>query len=455
METFDLIILGGGPAGYRAAQRAAQGGLKTVVFEKRSLGGVCLNEGCIPSKALLNSAKIYEYAAHGEKYGVSAENVKFDHPAAVARKDRVVKQLVKGIAFTMKKENVTVIQAIGIIKGRDAQGFKISAEGKEYQAKRLLIATGSQPVLPPIPGLREGFEKGFCLTSREILDLAEIPESLVIIGAGVIGLEMAAYFNAVGSSVTVIEMLEKIAGAADRDVTDVLYKNLKKKGVNFKLSCRVVEIGESCVTFEEKGENKAIEASKVLVSIGRTPVLNGLGIETIGIKTQKNAISTDEKLRTNVEGVYAAGDVNGKSMLAHTAYREAEVAVNNMLGIDDSINYNAVPSVIYTNPEVAVVGETLESALQKGINARAVNVSMRMSGRYMAEVEGGNGIVKLIVDTENNCLLGVHLAGSYTSEIIYGAAMMIETKMKVDDIKKTIFPHPTVCEVIREALFEL
>jgi dihydrolipoamide dehydrogenase len=298
-----------------------------------------------------------------------------------------------------------------------------------------------------------GLKRDF--TNREVLDLAEIPENLVIIGGGVIGLEMAAYFNAVGSHVTVIEMLEKIAGTTDSDVTEVLYKNYKKKGVNFKLSSSVVEIGDNFVAFEEKGEKKTIEASKVLVSIGRRPVLDGFGLDTIGVKTEGNAIITDEKLRTNVEGVYAAGDVNGKSMLAHTAYREAEVAVNNMLGIDDTMNYNAVPSVIYTNPEVAVVGETLESARQKGINAVAVNVSMRMSGRYMAEVEGGNGIAKLIVDADNNCLLGVHLAGSYVSEIIYGAAMMIETKMKIKNIKKIVFPHPTVCEVIREALFEL
>ncbi len=450
-----MIVLGGGPAGYLAAERAAQGGLNAAVFEKRSLGGVCLNEGCIPSKALLNSAKIFEYAAHAEKYGVFAENVKIDHSAVVARKDKVVKQLVNGIAFTLKKENVTVIPSLGAIKGTGEGGFIVSADGKDYAAHKLLIATGSMPVLPPIPGLREGLERGFCLTNREILDLDEIPESLVVIGGGVIGLEMAAYFNAAGAKVTVIEMLDKIAGATDSEVTDVLYKNYKKKGVVFKLSCKVVEIGENSVTFEEKGELKNVEASKVLVSIGRKPVTDGFGLETLGVATEKGAIITDGKMRTSVEGVYAAGDVNGRLMLAHKAYREAEVAVSNILGRDDTMRYNAIPSVIYTNPEVACVGETLESAQQKGMNVKAVNVSMRMSGRYMAEVEGGNGIAKLIVDADNECLVGAHLIGSYVSEMIYGAAMMIETKMKIENIKKIVFPHPTVCEVLREALFEI
>ncbi len=455
MNKFDLIVLGGGPAGYLAAERAAQGGMKTAVFEKRELGGVCLNEGCIPSKALLNSAKIYDHALHGEAYGVHAQNVTIDHKAVFERKNRVVKSLVSGVGFKMKKEKVTVVKSAAVIKGKTADGFVVAAGTEEYVAPKLLIATGSEPVLPPIPGLREGLEAGLCMTNREILALEEVPEKLVVIGGGVIGLEMASYFGSVGSKVTVVEMLNKIAGPTENEVSDILLKNLSAKGIEFRLGCKVTAVGKDSVTFEENGKETSIGADKILVSIGRRPFTNGIGLESIGVYTERGAIVTDGQMRTNVPNVYAAGDVNGKSMLAHTAYRESEVAVNHMLGKRDVMRYNAVPAVIYTTPEVACVGETPESAAQKGMQVKTVSVSMNFSGRYMAEVEGGNGIAKLVVDTKNNILVGVHLIGSYASEMIYGAALMLETELKIDALKELVFPHPTVCEVIREALFEI
>lgn len=455
MEKFDLIVLGGGPAGYLAAERASQGGLKTAVFEKRALGGVCLNEGCIPSKALLNSAKIFDYTKHAESYGVHVTGPQLDHAAVVARKNKVVKALVSGIGMKMKKEKVTVIAKAAKITGKSAEGFTVTDGDETYISDRLLIATGSVPVIPPIPGLREGIESGFCLTNREILELTELPESLVVIGGGVIGLEMASYFNSAGSKVTVIEMLDKIAGPTEREISEILLKNYKKAGVDFKLSCKVTAVGKDGVTYEENGILKTVAASKVLVSIGRKPFTEGIGLETIGVYTERGAVVTDDRLRTNVPNVYAAGDVNGKLMLAHTAYRESEVAVNHMLGKKDIMRYTAIPSVIYTNPEVASVGETPESAAQKGIEAKTVSVSMRLSGRYLAETDDGNGIAKLVADMKNDRLIGVHLIGSYTSEIIYGAALMLETNLKIDALKELVFPHPTVCEVIREALFEI
>ncbi|MCR5484805.1 MAG: dihydrolipoyl dehydrogenase [Clostridiales bacterium] len=453
MDEYDLIILGGGPAGYFAAERAAHGGLKTLLFEKRALGGVCLNEGCIPSKALLNSAKILDYAKHASSYGVNVEGYSIDQSAVIARKNKVVKALVSGVGMQMKKEKVTVINKTAVITGKTADGFSVTDGENTYAADKLLIATGSVPVIPPIPGLREGVESGFCLTNREILDLTEIPESLVVIGGGVIGLEMASYFNSVGSKVTVIEMLDKIAGPTESEISTLLLKNYKKSGVDFKLSCKVTAVGTDSVTYEENGESRTVPASKVLVAIGRKPFTDGIGIDKIGVYTERGAIVTDEHLRTNVPGVYAAGDVNGKVMLAHTAYRESEVAVNHMLGKRDVMRYNAIPSVIYTNPEVASVGETAESAAAKGIETKTVSVSMRMSGRYLAETDGGNGIAKLIIDIKNNKLIGVHLIGSYTSEMIYGAALMIETELDIEALKELVFPHPTVSEVIREALF--
>lgn len=452
---FDLIVLGGGPAGYLAGERAGQAGMKTLVIEKRSLGGVCLNEGCIPSKALLHSAKVFDYARHGAAYGVQCENARLDHAKVVERKNKVVDMLVGGVGMQLKRSRVTVEKGEAQILGRGAGGFEVSVNGKTFIGARLLVATGSEPVIPPIPGVKEGLASGFVLTNREILDLPALPGSLVVIGGGVIGLEMASYFNSAGCKVTVIEMLDHIAGPTDREISSILQKNYEKKGVVFRLGCKVTQVSDGAVTFEENGKTETIKADKALLSIGRRPVTTGFGLEKLGVYTERGAIRTDERMQTNIAGVYAAGDVNGVSMLAHTAYREAEVAVNNMLGKRDRMRYNAIPSVIYTNPEVGCVGETEQSAAAKGMDVEVANITMKFSGRYVAENEGGDGICKVLMDKKYRRLVGVHLIGNYSSEIIYGAAMMIETQMRVEDIKELVFPHPTVCEVIREAMFEL
>ena len=448
---FDLIILGGGPGGYLAAERAGHAGMRVLLIEKRALGGVCLNEGCIPSKALLHSAKIYDYArGEGEKYGVSTTGATLDQAKVIARKNRVVKTLVSGIAAQLKKHGVTVEQGLGVITGKSVQGFHVRVNSKECTGAKLLVATGSEPILPPIPGLREAVASGFALTNREILDLTEIPEKLVVIGGGVVGLEMASYFNSAGSEVTVIEMLDHIAGQTDREIAGILQRNYEKKGVKFLLESRVTGIASG----EVQHEQGAVQADKVLVSIGRKPVTEGFGLELLGPEMDNGwGIKTDAQGRTNIAGLYACGDVNGCSMLAHTAYREAEVAVNHMTGKKDAMRYNAIPGVIYTNPEVASVGETEETAKEKGLDVQGVTVSMMYSGRYVAENEGGDGICKLVIDKKNDRLLGVHMIGSYASEIIYGAALMIETELRTDRLKELVFPHPTVCEAIREALF--
>ena len=450
---YDLIILGGGPAGYNAAERAAHGGLKTLLIEGRALGGVCLNEGCVPTKTLLYSAKIFDYAKHGKEYGVSFSGASIDHPAVVDRKDRVVKMLVGGIGASMKKAGVEVVTAYGEILGRDAEGFAVKAGDTEYKGKKLLICTGSTASVPPIPGLREAVASGFAMTNREILDLKKVPEKLVVIGGGVIGLEMASYFNSIGAKVTVIEMLDHIAGPTDSEIGKILYKNYVKKGVTFLLGAKVTSVGADCVNYELNGKEESAKADAVLVSIGRRAMTQGIGLENIGVLTERGAIVTNEKMETNVAGVWAAGDVNGKLMLAHTAYREGEVAVNNMLGKPDRVNYLSIPSVIYTNPEVASVGETTETVKAKGLDAKVESYTLKYSGRYVAENEGGDGIVKLIVDKEHRRVIGVHMIGNYASEIIYGAAMMVDREMRVEQVQKLVFPHPTVGEVIREAMF--
>ena len=476
---YSLIIIGGGPAGYLAAQRAGQAGLKTLLIEKRSLGGVCLNEGCIPSKTLLYSAKLYEGAVNGSKYGVKVENAVLDHETVLNRKNKVVRTLMAGIRAQLKKSNVTVVIGTAKITGRvngidGSEGFTVEVEDAIYSASRLLIATGSVPVIPPIPGAAEGVEKGTVLTNREILDLKAIPPHLVIVGGGVVGLEMASYFNTAGSKVTVIEMLDRIAGAMDREISGILMKNYMKKGIEFKLGARVTEIRgitagidtdstdalglenqTTEVIYETEGQSFCVQADAVLMSVGRKPATDDLGLEATGVHMEHGRIVTDAHMQTNVPGLYAAGDINGVSMLAHTAYMEAEVCISHILGKEDFMRYHAIPSVIYTNPEVAGVGETEESAKDKGIDILTTKLPMMYSGRYAAENEGGDGICKVLVDSTSKKLIGVHMIGNYSSEIIYGAGLMIEKGMCVEDIKDVVFPHPTVSEIIREVLLDI
>ena len=451
---YDLIVLGGGPAGYLASERAGHGGLNVLCIEKNSVGGVCLNEGCIPTKTLLYSAKLYDGAKHGDKYGVAAEGLSVDHAKVVARKNKVVKLLVGGVKATLKQNNVTLAAGEGKVEGRTEEGFAVSVNGETHTADKLLIATGSMPAVPPIPGLKEGLESGFILTNREILALTEVPERLVVIGGGVIGLEMASYFNSVGSQVTVIEMLDHIAGENDGELTAILQKNYEKKGVKFLLGARVTEVAADGVHYEKDGEAQVAAADKVLLSIGRRANTAGLGLETIGVALERGAVVTDSQMRTNVPGVYAAGDVNGKSMLAHTAYREAEVAVNDMLGVADEMKYNAVPSVVYTNPELASVGETEATAAKKGLDVQVVKLPMRFSGRYLAENEGGDGVAKLIVERGTDKVLGMQALANYASEFISTASVLVEAGMTLAQVKKVIFPHPTVGEIIREAVWQ-
>lgn len=455
MELFDLIVIGGGPGGYLAAERAAQGGLKVCLFEKRALGGVCLNEGCIPTKTLLNSAKLYRHATESKNFGVTAENVQFDHAQVIKRKEKVVKILVSGVGMTMESNKVTVVKAPAEIQGKEDGKFKVVAEGKAYHADRLIIATGSEAVVPPIPGVKEGVESGFVTTNREILDMTELPKTLAVIGGGVIGLEMACYFASVGVKVTVIEMMKKIAGPTDNDICKVLMAEYAKRGMEFKLEAKVLEVKPGVVVYEDKDGKHELATDKVLLSVGRRASTRGIGLESIGVELNRGAIVTDDRLMTNVPNVYAVGDCNGKIMLAHTAYREAEVAVNNILGKKDVIRYECIPSVIYTDPEVASVGDTKEACIAKGMNVKEVNVPMMYAGRYVAEVDAGKGFCKVVYDLDKKRVVGVHMVGSYASEMILSAAMMVDTELPADRLKKFVFPHPTVCEVIREAIFKL
>ena len=447
----DLLIIGGGPAGYVAAERAGHHGLQVVLFEKKSMGGVCLNEGCIPTKTLLYSAKTYENALHGDKYGVYGENIRFDFGKIMARKNKVVRKLVAGVKSKMKENNVTVIDGEALIQGRSERGTEVTCNGESYLAKNLLICTGSEASVPPIPGLAEAGDT--ILTNREILDLKELPQSLVVIGGGVIGMEFASFYNSLGVKVTIVEMLPEILGGLDFEISAMLRDIYAKKGIEFHLNAKVVQIDGNKVVFEKEGKTETIEGDKILISVGRRAVTKGFGLENLNVEMTRTGIKVDEKMRTNVPGVYAAGDVTGFSLLAHTASREGEVVVNNLTGRIDTMRYNAIPGVVYTNPEVAGVGETEESAKAKGIAYRVAKLPMTFAGRFVAENEGGNGLCKILVGEKHGEVIGVHMLGNPCSEIIYGACMAIEQEMTLEAMQEVVFPHPTVSEIFKEVIF--
>ena len=448
---YDLAILGGGPAGYVAAENAGAKGLKTILFEKRELGGVCLNEGCIPTKTLLYSAKMYDHATGGKKYGITADNVAYDYKKIADRKTKVVRKLVAGIKMKMEHNNVEVVRGEASIVSGNAQSVAIECNGQAYEAARLLVCTGSEAFVPPIPGVEDN---DAVLTNREILALTEAPASIVVIGGGVIGMEFASLYNSLGVPVTVIEMLPEILGGLDKEVSEMLRGIYAKKGVKFHLRCKVTRIDGNTVHFvDAEGNEQSVDGDKILMSVGRRPVLKGFGLENIAVEVERG-IKVNEFMQTTLPNVYAAGDVTGFSLLAHTASREAEVAVNHILGIDDKMEYNAIPGIVYTNPEVSGVGLTEEQAQEQGIEYRISKLPMTYAGRFVAENEGVMGLCKIIVSADNK-VLGAHILGNTSSEFICAVCMAITNGLTVEQLRRTVFPHPTACEIIKEGLFEL
>lgn len=448
---YDLLIIGGGPGGYVAAGHAGKNGLKVALFEKNKLGGVCLNEGCIPTKTLLYSAKVYNYAIHGEKYGVSVKNAEFDFAKMAARKDKIVRKLVAGVGGQMKMNKVSVVNGDAYIEGKSSEGIKIICNGESYYGKNLLISTGSEAFIPPIPGI--DLSGDIIMTNREILKLKECPSSLVIIGGGVIGMEFASFFNTLGTKVIVIEMLPEILGGIDFEISAMLREEYAKRGIDFKMNSKVVKIEGNKVLYEKDGKTEYAEGDKILVSVGRKAVTKGFGLENLNVEMARNGIKVDEKMRTNVPGVFAAGDVTGFSLLAHTASREGDVVVNTISGREDIMRYNAIPGVVYTNPEVAGVGLTEEQAKEKGIAYKVAKLPMAYAGRFVAENEGGNGICKVLAGAKYGEVLGVHMLGNPCSEMIYGACMAIEQEFTIKEMQEVVFPHPTVSEIFKETIF--
>ncbi|MDR2690833.1 MAG: dihydrolipoyl dehydrogenase [Dysgonamonadaceae bacterium] len=449
MNTYDLAIIGGGPAGYAAAELAGKNGLKTVLFEKNNIGGVCLNEGCIPTKTLLHSAKVYQSAVEAAKYGVSCGAVAYDLPKIIARKNKIVRKLAAGICAGMNKAGVETVTGKAIVrtKGEGQKAKEIECNGQIYSAARLLLCTGSEPVIPPIPGLSE---TGFW-TSREALETQEVPESLLVVGGGVIGVEFASFFNTLGSKVTVVEMADEILPDMDRELSALLRNELSKKGIAFHLNAGVVSVNGRQTVIENAGEKSVSEVSNILLSTGRKPVLTGFGLETLQPELFRNGVKVNEYMQTSCPGVYACGDITGFSLLAHTAVREAEVAVGHILGKNEKMSYKAVPAVVYTCPELAGAGKTEDAVRTEKIACTVKQLPMTYSGRFTVENEQANGVCK-IIEGEDGTILGVHILGNPASEIITIAGMSIEKGMKAGDLKAVIFPHPAVGEIIRETL---
>ena len=445
---YDVAIIGGGPAGYSAAERAAKGGLSTVLFEKNALGGVCLNEGCVPTKTLLYSAKTYDNIRHAAKYAVKAENPSFDLGKIIARKNKVVKKLTAGIRMKMTEAGVVMVNAEALIEGRAADGTLTIVAGEErYEAANLLICTGSETVIPPIPGLAETAY----WTSREALQSKELPASLVVIGGGVIGMEFASFFNSLGVEVHVVEMLDKILGPMDRELSDMLQAEYAKRGVKFYLGHKVTGVHGTEVLVEKDGQSFTLSGEKVLLSVGRRPVTKGFGLESLALEPYRNGVKVNEFMQTSQPNVYACGDITAFSLLAHTAVSEAEVAIDHILGKAHAMSYRAIPGVVYTNPEIAGVGRTEEELQAAGVAYTVKKIPMAFSGRFVAENEMGNGVCKMIL-AEDGTLIGAHMLGNPASELIVIAGIAIEQGMKAEQLTHFVFPHPTVGEILKEAL---
>ena len=441
---YDVAIIGGGPAGYTAAEAAGKAGLSVVLFEKKSLGGVCLNEGCIPTKTLLYSAKTLDNARHAQKYAVNVTVEGFDLPKIVARKQKVVRKLVLGVKAKLTAHQVQIVTGEAEIV--DAQHIRCGEE--TYECAHMLLCTGSETFVPPIPGVQDIPY----WTHREALDCKELPQTLAIIGGGVIGMEFASYFTSLGVKVTVVEMLDEILGGLDKEISSLLRAEYQKRGVQFLLSTKVLSFENVEGGVKVNYEGGEVVAERVLLSMGRRPVTKGYGLENLGLKTdERGRICVDAHMQTSAACVYACGDITGVSMLAHTAVREAEVAVHHLLNKADEMTYNAIPGVVYTNPEVASVGFTEEALIREGISYRVSKLPMAYSGRFVAENEGVNGVCKLLI-AEDDTILGAHLLGNPASEIITLAGMAISMKLKAEDWKRMVFPHPTVGEIFKETL---
>jgi dihydrolipoamide dehydrogenase len=455
---YDVVIIGSGPGGYVAAIRCAQLGLKTALIEKYdTLGGTCLNVGCIPSKAMLDSSEHYHEAAHNfSKHGISLDNLKVDLAKMVERKAQVVSQTCAGIDYLMDKNKVDVLHGIGAFV--DNTHIKVTdKDGKEtvLETKYVVIATGSKPNY--FPGMEP--DKKRIITSTEALELKEVPTSMIVIGGGVIGLELGSVYARLGTKVEVLEFADSIIPTMDKALGKELTKVLKKEGFKFNLQTQVQNVentgkGVKVTALNKKQENVVFEADYCLVAVGRKPFTTGLGLENIGIEPNKHGkIATNEHLQTKVPNVYAIGDVIYGPMLAHKAEEEGVFVAELLAGQKPHINYNLIPGVVYTWPEVAAVGKTEEELKTEGVKYKVGSFPMKALGRARASMDL-MGFVKILADEETDEILGVHMIGARAADMIMEAVTAMEYRASAEDIARICHPHPTFTEAIKEAAMD-
>lgn len=445
---FDLTVIGGGPGGYVAAIRAAQLGLKVAVVEEREMGGTCLNRGCIPAKSLLHSAEVYHTAKHSEEFGIMIKDVSFDYAKIALKKDAVVKQLRSGVEFLVKSNGVTFLKGRGVIKDRNT----IDVAGKDSQTittGKIIIATGSRPSKPPIPGI----DGNNVLDSDGVLNLTACPDKVVIIGGGVIGVEFATIFNSLGKEVTIIEMMDFILPGIDMEIALMLRKSLENKGVKIYTGSSVTSIKsdiKAVCTFDNNGKEQKAEGDAVVVAIGRKPNSENIGLENIGIETEKGFIKVNDRMETSENGIYAIGDITGKVLLAHVASAQGLVAAANAAGKIKKMDYAIVPGCIYTSPEIATVGLTEAEAIKKGYKIKIGKFPIAANGKslIMGEKEG---LAKIITEMETGEILGMHILGPRATDMISEISVAMKLESTIEEIADTIHPHPTVNEIILEA----
>lgn len=447
---YDVAVIGGGPGGYVAAIRAAQLGGRVVLVEKEKLGGVCLNRGCIPTKTLLKSAEKWEELSRCSEFGLRADNIGFDYAAVIERKDKIVMGLRDGIEQLVKGNGITVIRGIAVLAGPQQLEVR-TAEGQEkLTAEKIIIATGSVPSTIPVPGQ----DLPEVISSDQLLALTTVPKSLVVIGAGVVGIEFSAIMKAFGCEITVVEMLPTLLPMADSDVVKRMGLILRKQGIKTLAGAKVTAIeptaGGVVVTVDTGKGMQQLSAEKVLVATGRRPVTERLGLGSVGVISDRAGIKVNEYMETNIPGIYAIGDVTGRSMLAHTASAAGIVAAENAMGLRSAMDYSAIPSCIFTTPEIAMVGLTEEQARAQNMDYKASKFNFAANGKAvtMGETEG---LVKIIAEAASGKVLGMHILGPHASDLIMEGALAIRNGLTAKDIAHTIHPHPSLSETVMES----
>jgi dihydrolipoamide dehydrogenase len=450
----DIVVIGSGPAGYVGAIRAAQLGAKVVIVEKDSVGGTCLNVGCIPTKVLLACVAVLESVKRGAEFGVKVDGFDLDIPAMMSRKSSVVKRLVGGVESLLASNQIRLVRGSARITDAHTVSVETSDGVQAIRANKIVIATGSSTALLPLPGFEIGEN---VWTSTEALSFDAVPKSLLVVGAGAIGLEAGYTFARLGTEVLVVEMMSQILPAADTETANELMKSLKKAGIKFMLDSTVTGAkdidGGKRVTIKSADKEETREFEKVLVAIGRKAAITDIGLDEVGIKYDRGRILVDEHMQTNVPGIYAAGDCTGEPMLAHVGWTESIVAVEHAMGMDSKMDYRAFPACVYTTPECASVGLTEAQALERNKDIRVGKFAFNHNGKAMGIGETA-GFVKIITEPRYGEILGVHMVGPHVTDLIAEAVVAMKNELTVDELVASIHPHPTLSEVTQEAAYD-